>query len=135
MLIVRSFPPNYAKIEAALNPPKGAIFCYGDTIYNPHGEMIHEALRDHEEVHSNQQRGDIEGWRDRYIADPVFRLEQEIPAHQKEYAYFFNGTASRNKRRLILRVLARRLSGKFYGNIVSFEKAKSLIKNKRKNEE
>ena len=46
MNIVNGRPPNFAKIAAAFELRRwpGAIFCYGDTIYNPSGAEITPAL-------------------------------------------------------------------------------------------
>src|SRR6266852_1052605 len=49
MNIVNARPPNYAEIAAAFNLARWptAIFCYGDTIYNPSCSQITPALMAH----------------------------------------------------------------------------------------
>jgi hypothetical protein len=57
----------------------------------------------------------------------MFRFAQELPAHIKEYQQFCIGQP-RPMRRLYLRVVAERLSGPLYGNMVNYDKAKELIR-------
>lgn len=57
MRIEKSRPPNFDAIAAVLPGAlgKNVIFCYGDTIYNPGGQVIPLQLLAHEAVHSIQQ--------------------------------------------------------------------------------
>lgn len=128
MRIIHDFPPNYDKIKAALNPGPGAIFCWGTAVYVPGGGDLSGPLGAHEKVHCIQQGVDIEGWWDNYIADPAFRLAMEIPAHQREWEYFCDHGANRAERRRMISIIAKRLSGKLYGNLVNFKDAKDLIR-------
>jgi hypothetical protein len=132
-------PPIYDRAEAIFGPVVAtAIFAWGDCIYNPGGGAISSWLLDHEKVHGARQliypKG-IEGWWDEYLKDSHFRLVEEIYAHKAEYASYCYGSGSqsqrlrtRNERRLYLKVIAKRLSGVLYGQIISYEKAMDLIK-------
>lgn len=128
MNIVRAHPPNYDQIRAAFKEAgrPGVIFAYGDTIFNPNGGKISEALLAHEEVHCGQQGNDPIGWWNRYIDDPAFRFGQELEAHQAEFRVA-SQDASRQVRRSILRELASRLSSPLYGSCGSREEAAELI--------
>ncbi len=81
MKIAIALPPNFAKIATAFDLRKypGAIFCCGDTIHNPSGGKLSEALIAHEATHAERQRavGGPELWWDSYIEVPSFRLEEE----------------------------------------------------------
>ncbi len=130
MRVVQDYPPNYEAIEAAFHPPRNAIFCYGDTIYSPHVLPVPGPLVAHEYEHCKRQGKDVEGWWAAYIASAEFRLAEEIPAHQAEFRAYAG--APRKRRRLVLKLLAKRLSGKLYGGLLSFERAKAVIKEKNK---
>lgn len=129
MQIVRAYPPNIAKIAAAFPQAttyKHVFFCYGDTIFNPSGAGISEALLAHEAVHSERQGDNPDLWWDRYIADPEFRLAEELAAHVEEYIVHTRGY-SRPMRRRVLTDIAEKLADPIYGSLVSIEKAKKLI--------
>lgn len=117
MKVLTLFPPNYAEINRAFKiRGKHVIFAYGDIIYNPSRIVIPPELLAHEAVHGARQNGNPAAWWDRYITDSHFRLEEEIPAHQAEYQ------VSRQ-----LKAIAERLSGPLYGNLISFDKAVSML--------
>jgi hypothetical protein len=120
MMVLHLFPPNYAAINRAFKVRgKPVIFCYGDTIYNPGRIKVPPRLHAHEEVHSRHQAmfGDPEVWWQRYIADPEFRLFEEIPAHRAEYRVAPE----------LLEEIATRLCSPLYGSLVDFEKARALV--------
>lgn len=129
MRIVNQFPPNIDVIEAVFGKTrKGALFCYGDIIYYPGGgQRISAELHVHEAVHTKQQGKDIEGWWEKYLASPEFRLAEEIPAHQAEYKYIAGSSLGKGVKLSYLRAIARRLSGDFYGNIIGYREAKKLV--------
>lgn len=128
MKIVRGYPPNYSEIRAAFKEAirPGVIFAYGDTIFNPIGATLSPSLIAHEEVHSGQQGDDPEGWWRRYIAESVFRFEQELAAHRAEYRVAIRD-GSRHVRRSTLKLIASRLASPLYGCCVSIGDAKLLI--------
>lgn len=121
-------PPNWDAITKVFDVVgKGILFCWGDTIFNPDKVDVRTALVAHEEMHCRQQGADIEGWWARYIAEPAFRLSQEIPAHQREYKFVCWDGANRKARRGYLDGVARRLASPLYGGLVDFANAKALI--------
>jgi hypothetical protein len=127
--------PIHSRIKEKFGPlVDKAIFAWGDTIYNPAGASISHPLLLHELVHADQQRNHpqgVEGWWELYLQSDKFRLEQEIPAHRMEYKTFCEmKKEGRNERRLYLKSIVSRLSGPLYGNLMTFEKAKQVIKAK-----
>lgn len=123
-------PPLFDRIvEVFPNAVKhGVLFCWGGTIYNPSNITIPAYLIAHENVHRKQQGKEPGFWWEKYLLDKDFRLAQEIPAHQEEYREYGLQFSHRNMRRQALRVIAERLSGPLYGNMLSFEKAKAIVK-------
>jgi hypothetical protein len=128
MDIVNEFPPNIDDIKKVFPITGKEIFAYGNTIYNPTGVALPPWLIAHEEVHQAQQAGDPAWWWGHYLDDPQFRFEQELEAHIEEYRVFCTAPSDRTGRRLYLRNIARRLSSPMYGNMVSYDKARRLIK-------
>jgi hypothetical protein len=124
-------PPNYKDIVKAFPAVKlrrGVIFTFGLNIYNPDRIVLTRSLRAHETVHSRRQ-GVEDGpgkWWDQYLTDKVFRLREELLAHQVEYMIEADG-AGRQIRRRALAVIAARLSGPIYGRMVSLDEAKRQI--------
>lgn len=133
MKIVIGYPPNIETIERTFpdirNMP--VVFCYGDTIYNPRESVaVPVHLQKHEEVHSWQQEeheGGIDGWWNDYLRDPLFRIEQEIPAYARQVAYIHQQSGGR-KTEQALQMYSRALSGPIYGNAISYFSAKQRIK-------
>ena len=66
-------------------------------------------------------------WWERYLTDPAWRIEQELPAHKREYQAFCEMRKDRNARARYLRGLAERISGPLYGNAISFNQARRWI--------
>ena len=129
MRIVIDRPPNFARIAAVFDLRRypGAIFCYGNTIFHPTGAPLSDALIAHESVHSMRQGNDPEAWWERYLADPAYRLAEEIPAHQAEWRTFCAGGYGRQERRRYLAVIAGRLASPLYGGIISASRAREII--------
>ncbi|KKK67299.1 hypothetical protein LCGC14_2955440, partial [marine sediment metagenome] len=65
-------------------------------------------------------------WRD-YIDRPAFRLDEEIVAHQAEYAALLRTNSNRHARRGHLKQLSRRLSGPLYCFMTTTAAAKKLL--------
>lgn len=131
MKIVNAPPPNYIAIsdKFKLGKLKGftPVFAYGDTIYNPTGNMIHEDIMVHEEVHSRQQLEiGVEEWWNLYLESDSFRLEQEVEAYSAQYQYICQH-GNREMRRKELDRLAGDLSSALYGAIVKKKDALELI--------
>ncbi len=134
MKIVNEFPPNFTNIEFVfpnLREHK-PIFAYGDTIYNPYEIEVGKDLEIHEEVHSKQQGDDPETWWNKYLTDTEFRLSQEIEAYGTQYA-FAKKYVNRKLSDWLKDKLAKALSGKLYGELLSFQEAESKIRNYAKN--
>lgn len=131
MRIVNERPPMWALINATFGiGDRPVIFCWGDTIYNPHGGSVTRELMKHEEIHSEQQgpnEDTIIAWWERYLVDPAFRYGQELPAHRAEYRAFCKRHGDRNARAKYLTTVARRLCGPLYGNLVSISEARERI--------
>lgn len=127
MKIKHKYPPNIEKIRAVFPLHRGIIFTYGDTLYNPDRGTIDEALIKHEETHTRQQGDDPDKWWERYFVDVEFRAEQELEAYQNQYKYAVDNY-SRPQRRLLLKQISKDLSSAMYGNIMTKEKARDLIK-------
>lgn len=131
MIISNEKPPIYDDcLRVFGDVVNGAIFCYGETLYNPHNFQITKHLEVHEETHSKQQFAmGVEIWWEKYLKDKKFRLSQEIPAYQNQFKYIFD-TKNRFKAEQWLDKLATDLSGPLYGNLVSYDEAVELIQNK-----
>jgi hypothetical protein len=126
-------PPMFEEIAAtfSLARKQNVVFAWGDTIYNPGGGRLSPEIHVHEAVHGKRQGADVEGWWRRYIAEPAFRLEEEIPAHIAQYrAFCVNHTKgnARNQRRLYLHHVAKCLASPLYGSLIRYDDARKLIK-------
>jgi hypothetical protein len=142
MKIETQYPPNYTLIISMLPSvveDTQAVFCYGDTIYNPHNRELTQDIINHEMVHSQQQGSDVDGWYMRYLTDAKFRLKQEIEAYGLQYKSIV-ATIDKIKsnqpelpatklKEHALNDLAYSLAGETYGKIISFGEAQSKIKN------
>ena len=130
MRIENTPPPNYEEIAAvfpAVADSQSAVFTYGETIHNPHGVNIRPDLELHESVHTEQQKGKPKEWWDRFLSDPEFRLSQELEAFAKQYQYA-RTILSSARAKIVLHYLALDLSSAEYGNLVSYQRAESLIR-------
>lgn len=131
MIIVRERPPLFPAILKAFPEASrpGVLFAWGNRIYNPTGAPVTRELHAHEEIH-HQQQGDAEpgiiAWWRRYIAEVSFRFEQELPAHVAEYRAWRAGRGGYS-RAGFLAMLAERLSGPLYGNVVTRQEASARI--------
>lgn len=139
MRIVSAWPPNIEAIRAAF-PIEGSddvIFSYGELVYSPNSQTIHPALQAHERVHCTRQLsrlGGVEEWWRDYIADPAFRLAEEIPAHRAEYIWWAARPGAdrpidgfRSARLYHLNKIAVRLSSPLYGRLINLSAAKKAI--------
>ena len=127
MKIIKAYPPMIDAIDAAFNVRGKTIFyAWGNVIYNPKGADIPPELLAHEQVHGDRQGSDVEGWWRKYIADPEFRLAEELCAHHVEYCYALTH-GNRLLRRKALKVVSKRLASPMYGRMISEKQAKDLI--------
>lgn len=146
MKIIKAYPPNYKQIRAAF-PVKGVpgiLYAFGDRIYNPSGANVGTHLIEHEKVHHAQQTNVVINppsaltlerqalaWWHQYIHDPAFRLAQEIPAHRAEWKELKAIAPMGENRELYLYLMAKRLSGPLYGNLISLAEAIKTIEEQR----
>lgn len=132
-------------LDAGLKPTPTTVFTYGNKIYIPSGERISDNLLVHEKVHVGQQlfytppqvtpleegkpmpKEGPDGWWDRYLKDPEFRLSQEVEAYREQYRYFCDRHSNYRKQGAFLAAIAQDLSGPMYGEILSFDEAIKLI--------
>lgn len=128
MRIVIDYPPLFDEIDACfrVRGKHGVLYAWGDRIYNPSGVHVSDELIAHERVHGTRQGSDITGWWRRYMAEPAFRLEEEIAAHRAEYEWLA-GHGSRNERRAALKRVAARLASPLYGRMVTPADAKRAL--------
>ena len=133
--ILKDWPPNIRAIRAVLPVSERNIFAWGGIIYNPGGGPLSSELIKHEEVHFAQQRAldrwwrsGVKAWWKRFLRDPEFRLDQEIPAHRAEYDEFCRKNRDRNKRSRYLSLLGSRLSAEMYGSLLSHAEAMKAIR-------
>ena len=128
MKIVQEQPPIRIEADKVFRLPPGAIFTYGDVIYNPSGNPIDLPLYKHEEVHSKQQGDTPDIWWVRYLNDNAFRISQEIPAYQAQYKEAKKYIKDRNQLASFAMALAKDLSSAMYGNAIDFQTALKKIR-------
>lgn len=130
--IIRERPPMFDEIDAAFNIRNTkAIFAWGDKIFAPalQGELPKQLIA-HESVHGERQKiypGGVEAWWRRYIDEPQFRLDEEIPAHRAELAHLLTKAKGPSMRAHVLSVTARRLAAPLYGNLITIADAKKAL--------
>ena len=142
MRIVQAYPPLIDAIDGAFGViGKPILFAWGDRIYNPAGVTVPAELLAHEKVHGERQSAyafgagledKVQAWWGEYIANPTFRLEEEMPAHVVEFKslceqHRAKWTSERNMRRTFAAHVARKLSAPLYGRLVTFEAAKKFL--------
>lgn len=127
MEIIYGYPPNIEEIKKHFSLSDSVVFTYGNKLYNPHKGHVDEHLMKHEETHARQQGDDPAAWWKKYLSDPEFRLQQEAEAYGRQYRSFAVHH-DRNKVFFFLHGIAYDLSSGIYGNIISLEEAKKLIK-------
>ena len=131
MKIKNEKPPIYDHIlQAGLAPSDGAIYTYGDTIYNPTGQPIPPDLVEHEERHSWQQADDPDSWWGRYLDDAYFRMDQEAEAYADQYNFICKKVLDRNQQYRILSRLSQILASPMYGSVLSAQACLNLIQSK-----
>lgn len=127
--ISNTYPPNIEAIRDTFGADnlKHAVYTYGNTMHVPNKHTNIEAhLIEHEEMHVTQQGEDPAAWWDRYLADPEFRLQQELEAYRAQYQ-FIAEHHDRKTRRYALRHIAKDLASSMYGNVVTAAEAEALI--------
>jgi len=128
MKILHKLPPNYKEIQTHFpwaDFDKGVVFTYGDTCYCEKDLPLD--LYVHEEVHSKQQTNPEEWWA-KYITDPEFRLSQEMEAYQAQWSFIKRKVRDRSLQHRVRTRIARVLSGKLYGGIITFNQAYKALR-------
>ena len=126
--IVQEQPPIIDTARRVFRLPEGAIFCWGDTLYNPSGNLIDFPTMKHEETHSKQQGNDPDKWWQRYFTDNNFRKGQELEAYRVQYKEAQKLIKDRNALfRYVLRI-AGDFASEMYGLNMSKGEALNLIK-------
>lgn len=123
----REIPPIFYRLNQMLGVKWGnIIICDNETFYSareiPPEKMVHEL----EHVHQQKKLGRELFW-DLYLSLPEKRLEFELEAYKKEYAFIVRNVKDRNARFHFLYEMARNLSGETYGKIISASDAMRLI--------
>jgi hypothetical protein len=128
--IVNEYPPNIEKIKKVFPECEemGAIFCYGNKIYNPKGIDIPEDIIFHEYTHSIQQGKNPEAWWKMYLHSKDFRLNQEIQAYAAQYNFIRKHIKDREVVYRSLLESAKQLASPLYGNLLKPTEAKNAIK-------
>lgn len=135
MKIERTLPPNYEEIVKTLNPTHNTCFTYGDTLYAPNlgqGEEIEPHLMVHEENHEKQQGEAPSEWWTKYLADPEFRLSQELEAYGAQYAFVKAQNLPERVTKNFLERIAGDLCSPLYGELLEQGEAESKIRNQAK---
>ena len=139
MRIIVDWPPNIDALREAfpIEDRTDVVFSYGDRVYSPGSPHISPSIQAHERMHCARQMicaGGVEAWWLAYIADPSFRLAEEIPAHRAEYQWWAARTGAdkpvdgfRSARLYHLTHIARRLSSPMYGSMINLAAAKRAL--------
>ena len=105
------------------------IFTVGSKIHAKYG--LPPDLMAHELVHVKQQaefEGGYKAWWECYFEDDQFRLDQEVAAYKEQLSLVRNLIKDRNQQARVLSRIAAVLSGKTYGNLISYAEALRLLK-------
>lgn len=130
-MIKQERPPNFEAILKVFPEASGdhVIFAYAPDIYAPGGVDLPQSLVVHETVHiERQQEQGVEKWWDQYLADPEFRFVEELLAHKAEYDSLILQCSTRQQRRQMLKLVAKKLAAPLYHRMVTVEKAMELLK-------
>jgi len=128
--VIHRRPPNFDAIAkvfpGALKP--GVCFAYDGTIFNPWGIDLGREIFAHEVTHFLQQKemGGAEAWWAEYLKSLEFRFAMEVDAYRIEYRYLAR-EGNRHERRRAFKVVAGKLSGPLYNNMVTIRTAEQFI--------
>lgn len=129
MKILEENPPNLEMIELVLGKDPNAIYTYGSTIYNPSGRIITKDVEVHEEVHSKQQGDNPDAYIAKYLQDKEFRFQCELEAYSAQWEFIKENVQDDKLKKWLLEKMSFALSGKEYGNLISYGEAQSKIRN------
>ena len=131
LITSQDWPPNIDAIREHLELTGDEIFAYGKIIFNPNKKLLTPDLLAHEAVHLEQQSGKTEEWWKLYLVDKEFRTAMELPAFQIQYRVAKQVIKDRNRLFNYLKQLAINLSGKTYGQMMTFSEAVEQIKKEK----
>lgn len=126
--VIYGKPPNYDSIVATFGPlPPTVVFAYCSVVYAPgaNGRKLPDDLLVHELTHLRQQAetvGRHHAWWERYLADPEFRLLQEVEAYQAQIAWWPSRPLRREAKRRAVRDLTT-----LYGLRLPADEARRLL--------
>lgn len=106
------------------------ILAFGDRAYS--NAVVMEDKAAHEMVHHKQQRHSklyAIWWWVKYMRNPHFRLAQELEAYRAEWRWIQANNPDKHQNFRYLDAMARDLSSGFYGKIIFYYDAKTLIEN------
>ncbi len=121
-------PEIYKRLEVAfdVNWDEGLIIAYNPTIYCKFRVTPEKIV--HESVHiKRQDEIGVDLWYDMYIANPSYRLEEEVLAYKAEYKFLKKYVKDRELLFRLKRDMAHNLSSPVYGNLVGLDEALKLI--------
>ena len=125
---IQGFPPNYEEIKKFFPTSIYTIYTWGENLYvHPLNDL--EILPDvelHESIHSKQQKDPVLWWR-RYLVDPKFRLEQEVEAYAKQYAFIVKNVPTKLHKEYLF-AYASDLASDMYGLGKSYAQMENLIR-------
>jgi len=133
MKILETFPPNYALLRDIFGEDTSAVYCYGDTIYNPYGREILPDVIAHEEVHMRQQDKRPDEWYNKYILDEDFRYRQEVEAYGTQLDFIYRIGMPAKLRDWALDEYARALHEKYNITKKGYHQIRTDIKEYAKN--
>lgn len=102
-------------------------FAFGDTIYSATPLDAHLII--HEKTHLDQQfHSEFFAWiwLFFYICSRSYRFHAELQAYRAQWEYI-KRTEPRKYQAPLIAVIASNLSGKLYGNLISFDEAVDLV--------
>lgn len=130
-MIINTPPAIYPRIKKQFGDfwDKGLIITYYPNIYWIGGDRLPLRKVVHENVHIRQQaRYGVEKWWDDFISNKEFRLSQEVEAYQEEVKYIRSNVPNKQTRFKLIDEIAKDLSGKLYGRMISYNDALALFK-------
>ncbi len=133
MQIKFTTPPEWDLIKEKFNLTENQhiLYTHGNCMYSPSKISPTDDLIRHEEVHAEQQgySDDVAKlWWQRYIHDPVWRIEQEAEAYGAQYYFLCQKYKDRNTRARYLAQMAYAISGPVYGNATTYAEASKMIR-------
>lgn len=129
MKISHEKPPHFAIMHYFFKCDwNRTAFAFGDTVYSM--AELPDHIIEHEKVHLDQQFHSVFCawiWLVLYICSKRFRYKMELQAYRVHWEYFKINYRNTTEQSYFLSKIARDLSGKLYGNLVSYDEAIDAI--------